>query len=132
MAYIAVHARVRQQHEDMRPAPAAVGGRGKNGIFEKASVGYGIAYAQQALIYHAPRADIGVADLAVAHGALGQADMGAGGLESAVGAAAPQRVEIRGGRGSDRVAAAAVRQAEAVHYYKRYGCFHCSAALTIS
>ena len=81
----------------------------------------GLGDQGQLLIDDAARADVGVADLAVAHLAVGQADRHAGGVDERVRAAGKQRVKVRLVGHGDGVALGGLRHAVAVHDAKQNG-----------
>ena len=60
----------------------------------EAAVGDRVADAHQLLLHHAAGADVHVADLGVAHLAVGQADVAAGGVQEGVRAGLPQLVKV--------------------------------------
>ena len=84
-------------------------------VFKEAAVGHGVGDPGQVLVDHAARADVGVADLAVAHLPLGQTHGEPRGLELGVRALGKEPVQIRCVRAGDGVGLARRSQAEAVH-----------------
>ena len=85
---VAVYAAVAEQTHDVQRAARGLGvghGLQVGRVFEEAAVGYGVGYPGQILEHDASRADVGVADLAVAHLAFRQAHVEAGGGQPGVG-----------------------------------------------
>ncbi len=67
-----------------------------HGVFEKPAVFYLLAHLGQDLEHHAPRADIGVPHLGIAHLTLRQAHVKPGGRQPCAGVGGKKRVEIGG------------------------------------
>ena len=80
----------------------------------------GVADARQFLHHHAAGADVEVADLGVAHLAVGQADIAAGGVQEGVRAALPQPVEVRLARLADGIVGGVLAPAEAVEDHQHH------------
>ena len=91
------------------------------GIFKERTVLDRAGDARQVLEHDAAAADVGMADLAVAHLARGQAHVKTGGLERRVGILGKKAVEHGGVGRAHRVADGIVGQAEAVHDDQRGG-----------
>ena len=86
------------------------------GILEEVAVGNGLGDAGQVLKHHPARADVGVANLTVAHLARGQAHVQPGGGELRVGKLLKETVQPGGLRRLDGISGQmAVGHAEAVH-----------------
>ena len=84
----------------------------------------GLGDAGQFLVHDAARTDVGVAHLAVAHLAVGQAHVHAGSADGGVGAAGEQLVQVGGIGGHDGVAVGfAGHPAEAVQDAEHQGLF---------
>ena len=86
----------------------------------EAAVLGGLADVRQLLHHHAPGADVQVADLGVAHLAVRQPDVAAGGVQEGVRAALPQPVEVRLARLTDRVVGGFLAPAEAVEDHQHH------------
>ena len=121
VVYMAVHTAVGQKAEDVQGLAAVfriVHCLDVGCVFKEAAVCYGIVYARQILKHDAPRADIRVADLAVAHLPLRQTDIKAGCLKARVGVFRENAVKAGLFRKAYGIASAVGRYAEAVHYNK--------------
>ena len=95
---VAVHATVRQQAEYMKRMAALLRIPDRleiDGVFKEVPVFNLEADFRQDLKHHAAGADVGMADLRVAHLPLRQTDIQAGGLELGVRKARKQCVQIR-------------------------------------
>ncbi len=86
----------------------------------EAAVLGGVADARQFLHHHAAGADVQVADLGVAHLAVRQPDIAAGGVQEGVRAALPQPVEVRLARLTDGVVGGFLAPAEAVEDHQHH------------
>ena len=88
----------------------------QHGVLEHLAVLDGLGDKGQLLVDDAARAHVGVADLRVAHLAIGQADSHAGGLDGGHGVVGKDLVQIRFVGGGHGVAVGLIRcPAEAVH-----------------
>ena len=110
-------------HEMHRPAglfgPADGGEEG--GILKKIPLPDRLGDAGELLIDHAPRADVGVAHLAVAHLPLGKTHGLAGAGQPAVGAGSEEGVQIGRFRQGDGVIGPLGGQAPAVQDHEKMG-----------
>ena len=86
----------------------------------EAAVLGGVADARQFLHHHAPGADVQMTDLGIAHLAVRQPDVAAGGVQEGVRAALPQPVEVRLARLTDRVVGGFLAPAEAVEDHQHH------------
>ena len=115
---VAVDAAVGHEAHDMQGVAAGLGvldGLEVHGVLEELAVFDLLGHLGQDLEHDAARAHVGVADLGVAHLALGQAHVKAGGLEDGVGIFGKKFIEIGGVGNIDGVAAGGRRQSIAVH-----------------
>ena len=122
-----VDAAVAEQTHDMHGlARVPGGGHGLQigGILKEVPVGDGLGDFGQVLEHHPAGADVGVAHLAVAHLALGQTHVQAGGGEVGAGVFGKELVQHRGVGGVDRVALVTGAEAEAIHNNKNGWGFH--------
>ena len=134
MVLVRVHAAGRDQADQVAGAAGLlqrVDQRGEGGRLGDAAVRDGVADAHQFLLHHAAGADIQVADLGVAHLAVRQSDIAAGGVQEGVRAGLPQAGEGRGLRQAHGVVRAVLTPAEAVedHQHYRSGRHACSIPL---
>ena len=124
MLDVGVYAAVGQQAVQVQAAAfaqAVVHGLVIGLIFKEAAVVNGAADAGQILKYHTAAADVGVADLAVAHLPGGQAHVQSAGGQSGVGIFLEQPIQHRRLGQRYGVVVAGRGQAEAVHDDKRSG-----------
>ena len=89
-------------------------------VLKELAVTDGLGDAGQLLIDHAAGADVGVADLTVAHLAVGQAHVHAGSTDLGVGIGGKQLVQVGGACGVDGVGAGVVAAAKTIHNAKHY------------
>ena len=104
---------------------AGIHGGAVGGIFKEAAVLNGPGDSGQILINHTAAADIGVANLAVAHLAVRQSHIQPGGGEGGISALgnAEQPVQNRRARMGHGVSDGVLRKAKAVHNNQSSGCF---------
>ena len=127
MCVVAVHSAIRQQtHKVKRGAVlfAVFHSGAKNGILIKITVMNGFGDMGELLIDYPAGAHVGVADLAVTHLPVRQTDIQTRGTYLRHGACRHISVKVRLFRRSHGIAVIRRVEAEAVHYYKRYGSFH--------
>ena len=86
----------------------------------EAAVLGGLADARQFLHHHAAGADVQVADLGIAHLAVRQADIAAGGAQEGVRAGLPEPVEVRLARLADGVVGGFLAPAQAVEDHQHH------------
>ena len=123
MRDVAVHAAVAEQTQDVERAAVGLGVVHRldiGGVLEEAAVGYGVGYLGQVLEHDAACADVRVTDLAVAHLAVGQADIEAGCGQPGIGAGFKQLVHDGGLGEPDGVSVIALADAVAVEDNERY------------
>ena len=123
---VAVDAAVGEQAEDMQrraALPRAVDRGEISLVAEKAAVRDGVRDARQILKHDAARADVRVADLAVADLTRRKSDVQPGGGELGVGPRAPECVQPRGGCLGNGVIRSRRGETEAVHDQKDGGRF---------
>ena len=136
MVLVRMHAAGRDEADQVAGAAGLLQGfnQGReSGRLGDAAVGDGVADANQFLFHHAPRADVQVADLGVAHLAVGQSDIAAGGVQEGVRTGLPQAGEGRGLRQPHGVVRAVLTPAEAVEDHQHYRSGrHASQSLCLS
>ena len=118
MVDMRVYAAIGQQAENMQGGvkPLALVDRAHERLVgEKVAVLDGLGDAGQLLIDDTARADVGVADLGVAHLPVRQTDIQAGGADIRHRVFRKDLVQVGGVRGLDRVAALFVAVAEPIH-----------------
>ncbi len=124
---VRVHAAVGDEPRDVQHTAPAASGRERRlqrGVARERPVGHRIADAHQVLGDDAPRADVEMPDLGVAHLPLGQPDGTAGGDQRGVRIALPERVEDGRPRERHGVPGPVGRETEAVEHDERDGSGH--------
>ena len=117
VVFMAVYAARGEQAEDVH---RLVGGdglvdrAGDHRVFEEFAVADGLGDAGEVLVHHAACAEVHVADLGIAHLAVGQADVHAGAGDQAVRLGCQEAIPDRLLRGVDGVVVRAFAVAEAV------------------
>ena len=122
MDQVAVNAAVGQQAHEMHRAAGLFGvfhRLQQGGIFKKAVIPDVLGDAGQFLINNTAGADVGVAHLAVAHLAVGQAHVLAGAIQLGVGTGFKQLIQIGGFCGGNRVGGTGRGNAPAVQNHKQ-------------
>ena len=107
----------------------------EDGVLEHLAVADGLGDEGQLLVDDAARAHVGVADLGVAHLAVGQADSHAGGINGGHGVLCHQSIQMGGLGSHNGVAEGLVRHpAEAIHdaQKNRFLCHKIESPLNLS
>ena len=126
MGHVAVDAaRRKQTHEVQRGALflCILHRGGQRGILKEIAVLNGFCDLDELLVDDSARADIGVADLGIAHLPVRQTDIEPGGADDRVRVFREVPVKIRGVCGFDGIAVIARIDAEAVHNQQCNWCF---------
>ena len=124
---MAVHPAVGQEARQVQGGPRFFGvvhGVFQGFVFEEIPILNGFGDAGQLLIHHPAGADIGVADLAVAHLPVGQAHVHAGRADGGAGVLREHLGQVGGLGGLDGVAVGVGVNAEAIHDDKSQRFFH--------
>ena len=123
---MAVHAAVGQEAQDVQRAALCkrvVHGLDVGRVFKEAAIVDGVRYPGQVLVHHAARANVGVADLGVAHLSLWQTHVQAGGGQLGVRAAGQEFVHDGGLGRPDRVTCVLGADAVTVEYQQCCGSY---------
>ena len=129
MSLIGMHAAIGAEAEEMHPPAAGAGvfhGRDKNGMREKFAILDHQLDARAVHVHDAPGTNVEMADFAIAHLAIGQADIFAAGVNQSVGIFAQQSIIGWLARQSDRVGVSfgAISPAVEDDEYQGFGTSH--------